>query len=176
LPFTLRQLPNNLIVYDFPENRWFDAQDVTISDRAAFFQVPVSNDKLTFTIEYRNKAEESLTIQPDLETTYGGKIVQTISADPITIAPGDSYPQTIVFYSNYTGLNEVTLHARIMNTTDNSALETVSGLYYIRIFSQSDAFQSQTNAIANLGIFASVGVTFFTIYIRWLTSGLKKKE
>jgi hypothetical protein len=176
LPFTLRQLPNNLIVYDFPKNRWFDAQEVTISDKAAFFQVPVSNDKLTFAIEYRNKASESLTIQPELEMVYGGKIVQTISTDQITIAPSKSYPQTIIFYSNYTGLNEVILRANIVNMTDGSILESIPGLFYIRIFSQSDAFQSQMNAITNLGIFASVGIAFFTIYISLLRSRLKEKD
>lgn len=178
LPYVLSQIPpsNQLLKFSFPDNTWFASGGVTITDRASFFHLPVTNDKLLFEIELTNKHEESLTISPELDIRYGGESVQKIAHDLIILGSRESRNEQIIFYPKNVGLNEVILNAKILNIEDDTTLDTVSGTYYVRVYSQSDVFQSQLNLITNIGIFLSVGVAVFALIPTFVSLRHSRKQ
>lgn len=179
LPYIISKLPPDyqLAKFDFPENKWFNARNVTIIDYARFLQLPITNDELTYTIKYENKMPENLAISPQLEIVYGGKTVQKITSDTVTISKHESHMQRIVFYSNNTGLNQIRLNVRIVNVANNNQIiDTVSQTFNIRLYSQGDIFQAQLSELTNLGLFFSVGASVFTIVPSLLGSRLSKKQ
>jgi hypothetical protein len=180
--FLLPFLRSNLISlqeitrFDFRENEYFEANQIKIFNKFRTERV-VANDELSYDIVYKNKKNETIAIQPQLQIMHGGVIQKDIPNMPlVSIEAFESKPQSKIFFMDLIGENQVVLTAHILNTTDMSEIVAIQQTINVPVFSQEESIMLSNNETTNWGVILSILVAFGTISGLVVTSELSRRQ
>jgi hypothetical protein len=162
--------------FAFPENEWFEAQGVEITDSFTNTPFTVANDELFYNIKYTNKKPFTIAVKPDLQVLYGGEIVRSVSADPVNIDPMGSNEHHVRFFTDKVGINQIVFKVNVLNATSLEGLGSVQETYNIKVLSVEAFQQVEQNKIAFFAIPISVAVAIASTFLGIESIRMSRKQ